>query len=158
MLNKIRLGIVSAFSLMMMVQSGMAQDRTNPFTPPTSEQEKQALMDERVRNIVWELQPDLKALIMQDVHAAQASMEMKMRRYVASSIDDLDRGVNQQSPTLNVAGGGDGESADGVVVDNSVLENSTFISCVNGKALYRDSKNTLFQVANSGNGNQPCGG
>ncbi|WP_315922704.1 hypothetical protein [Mesorhizobium sp. SP-1A] len=154
MLTRKLLGIISAVTLMVGINNANAQDRSNPFVAPPTEAEEQARQDERMRNIVWELQPELKSLIMQDVSAAQASLEIKMRRRIDAAIKEVSADVAKQVPAPS-AGGENGGSENSPVASN-IPENSKFISCVNGKALYRDSNNTLFQVAESGDGIKHC--
>ena len=154
--TKRMLGLVSALTLIMAgTTCAMAQERVNPFIAPTTEAEEQARQDERMRNIVWELQPELKSLIMQDVAAAQTSLEIKMRRRIDLAIKEVSADVARQVPAPTSSAGGDDGSEKSPVASN-IPENSKFISCVNGKALYRDSDNNLFQVAESGDGIKRC--
>lgn len=154
MLNPRMLGIISAATLMVGLHDVYAQDRSNPFVAPPTEAEEQARQDERMRKIVWELQPELKSLIMLDVNSSQASLEIKMRRRIDAAIKEVSADIAKQVPALTA--GGENNPADSSPVANNIPENSKFISCVNGKALYRDSNNTLFQVAESGNGIKHC--
>lgn len=129
--------------------------RENPFVPPPTEAEEQARMDERMRNIVWQLQPEIKSLIMQDVTAAQASLEIKMRRRIDTEIQKAMEGL-KAAPSVEgsaegILGGLVAAGAGAAAGDTpTVPEGAKFISCVNGKALYRDKDNTLFQVAGNG--------
>lgn len=124
-------------------------ERANPFTPPPSAAEEQARQDERTRNIVWQLQPEIKSMIMQDVTASQAALEIKIRRRIDTAIEE----AVKAAPASAAAGspGLLGTLASATAPNpNKVPEGAKFISCVNGKALYRDKDNTLFQVAGDG--------
>jgi hypothetical protein len=154
MLNPRMLGIISAATFMVGLYDACAQDRSNPFIAPPTEAEEQARQDERMRKIVWELQPELKSLIMLDVNSSQASLEIKMRRRIDAAIKEVSADIAKQVPVSSA--GGENNASDGSSVPSNIPENSKFISCVNGKALYRDSNNTLFQVAESGNGIKHC--
>lgn len=148
------LGIISLATLMVGLNDAYAQERSNPFVAPPTEAEEQARQDERMRNIVWELQPELKSLIMQDVNSSQASLEIKMRRRIDAAVKELSSDIAKQVPVA--AAGGEQDDSNSSPVAGNIPENSKFISCVNGKALYRDSNNTLFQVAESGSGVKHC--
>ena len=125
-------------------------ERPNPFTPPPSADEEQARQDERMRNIVWQLQPEIKSMIMQDVTASQAALEIKIRRRIDSAIAEAS--LKAPEPAAGAAAPGVlGTIAAAANPEaNKVPEGAKFISCVNGKALYRDKDNTLFQVAGDG--------
>lgn len=153
--TKKMLGLISALSVVVGAHYANAQERVNPFVAPPTEAEEQARQDERMRNIVWELQPELKSLIMQDVAAAQASLEIKMRRRIDLAIKEVSSDIARQVPAPSSTAGGEEGSTSSPVASN-IPENSKFISCVNGKALYRDSDNNLFQVAESGDGIKRC--
>lgn len=122
-----------------------AEGRTNPFVPPLSAAQEQARQDERMRNIVWQLQPEIKSMIMQDVTASQAALEIKMRRRI-------DTAVASAAPAAAAGGtpGILGGLAAAAAPAPKVPDGATFISCINGKALYRDKDSTLFQVAGDG--------
>jgi len=124
--------------------------RENPFVPPPTAAEEQARQDERMRNIVWQLQPEIKSLIMQDVTAAQASLEIKIRRRIDQSIEQAIDGLKSAPAGEGGILGGIAAAAGAAVAEPAVPEGAKFISCVNGKALYRDKDNTLFQVAGNG--------
>ena len=141
---KLALAAVAAFAAVVPASS---ESRDNPFVPPPSEQELQARMDERMRNIILEVQPEIRANIMQDVHAAQATLEIRLRRRI-------DEAVRTAAPPVPVAAS-QPSLIDGIVEavtpESKVPEGATFISCVNGKALYRDDReHVLFQVEGDG--------
>lgn len=125
----------------------LAQERSNPFVKPPTAAEEQARLDERTRNIIREMQPEIKAGIMQDVKAADASLEINLRRRVdalaearpmpSSTAISGDAPISTKKPDENAA-------------PVKVPEGAEFISCVNGKALYRDKDKTLFQVQGDG--------
>ena len=148
---RMRIGTLAAavaatlFATAALAQEKVDDERSNPFAPPPSAAEEQARQDERMRNIVWQLQPELKSMVMQDVTASQAALEIKMRRRIDTAIAN----ASVQAP----AAGGTGllgSIASAAAPEPKVPEGATFISCVNGKALYRDKDNTLFQVAGDG--------
>lgn len=129
-------------------------ERANPFVAPPSAAEEQARQDERMRNIVWQLQPELKSLIMQDVTASQAALEIKMRRRIDTAIEQATEQWAASGAGAGVLGS---DAAAAAPAEAKVPEGATFISCVNGKALYRDKDNTLFQVAGDGvSGSDRC--
>ena len=116
-------------------------DRGNPFAAPPSWSEEQARMDERTRIIYRELEPELKNDIMKRVNESQAALEIKMRKRIDLVVQNIGPAAAAAEQT-NAAG------KDGAVDPNAsaVPADSTFISCVNKKALYRDKNNTLFRV------------
>jgi|HigsolmetaGSP11D_1036233.scaffolds.fasta_scaffold00947_17 hypothetical protein len=125
-----------------------AQERLNPFAPPTAAEEEQARQDERFRRLFREMSAEIEARVMQSVSSAQAAAEVRLRRQIEeirqSQGDPIPGVVTVQTASRGQQGKGQpGGSAD-------PLEGAKFISCVNGKALYRDKDNALFQV--SGNG------
>lgn len=113
-------------------------DRGNPFLPPPSFSEEQAMLDERMRGVFRELEPALKNDIMRRVNDSQAALELKMRKNLNLAIESMGAGGNNQSKP----GEGQKENA----ASSAVPQGSVFISCVNKKALYRDQDNTLFQL------------
>lgn len=124
-------------------------ERSNPFVAPPSADEERARQDERMRNIVWQLQPELKSMIMQDVTASQAALEIKIRRRIDTAIADA--ALQAPAPAAGSSPGLLGNLAAAAGAEPSkVPEGAKFISCVNGKALYRDKDNSLFQVAGDG--------
>lgn len=126
----------------------LAQERTNPFVKPPTAAEEQARQDERTRNIIREMQPEIKAGIMQDVKAADASLEINLRR----RIDALAEARPAPVPSATI--GGDApiteKKAEEKTAPVKIPEGAEFISCVNGKALYRDKDKSLFQVQGDG--------
>lgn len=140
-----------------LVSPSYAQERPNPFIPPSSAAEEQAKVDERLRGIVWELHPEMKNMIMKDVTAAQTSLEIKMRRHVdaviSSEMGKLKTDIVVAAPS-GAQGNVEGVAGSG---PSDIPEGSNFVSCVNGKALYSDKNNNLFQVPeNSGQANLLC--
>jgi hypothetical protein len=135
----------------------LAQERTNPFVKPPTAAEEQARQDERTRNIIREMQPEIKAGIMQDVKAADASLEINLRR----RIDTLAEAKPAAAPVAAISGDAPiaDKKPDEKAAPVKIPEGSEFISCVNGKALYRDKDKTLFQVQGDGvKGSDRCAG
>jgi deferrochelatase/peroxidase EfeB len=133
-----------------------AQERTNPFVRPPTAAEEQARQDERTRNIIREMQPEIKAGIMQDVKAADASLEINLRK----RIDTLAE-ARPATPQATISGDAPiaDKKPDEKTAPVKIPEGSEFISCVNGKALYRDKDKTLFQVQGNGvTGSDRCAG
>lgn len=159
---KARKGFIAAVVLAATLSSvpGSAQERENPFVPPPSEDERRALEDERIKNIVLEMQPQIKSMIMQEVMSAQSALEIKLRRRIDEAT--ASPGGIAAAGTQSGPNGGQGSAPlPGVPAPGSqtIPEGSTFISCVNGKALYRDADNTLFQVTGNGvPGSDRCAG
>lgn len=141
------------------MNTATADERDNPFVPPTPAEEQRAIEDERVRNLIIEMQPELKKLIMQEVAASQSTLEVKLRR----RIERLAKDMSTQAPRAASVSSGDAATtsagAGSAATASEIPEGSTFISCVNGKALYRDADNTLFQVLGNGiPGSDRCAG
>jgi hypothetical protein len=115
-------------------------DRGNPFTAPPNWSEEQARMDERMRIVFRQLEPEVKEDIMKRVNESQAALEIKMRKRIDLVIQNI--GTAPAGP-----GGTPGQPAQAADTKKSaVTDGSSFISCVNGKALYRDKNNTLYRV------------
>jgi predicted LPLAT superfamily acyltransferase len=125
----------------------VAQERVNPFVKPPTAAEEQARQDERTRNIIREMQPELKAGIMQDVKASQSALEIDLRRRidtvaaVAASAPKADKSVIAGDAPIS-----DNKKQEAKAAPAKVPEGAVFISCVNGKALYRAIDKTIFQV------------
>lgn len=154
--------LILSVALSVITFSAVADERSNPFIAPPSNAEEQARQDQRMRNIVWELHPEMKSMIMQDVMASVASLEIKMRRQIDSSISAASEEMAAKfvaAPFGSEASSPDAIAESGTSQHNltEMLAESKFIACVNGKALYRDQNNTIFQVAeNSESGVNRC--
>nr|WP_250808044.1 hypothetical protein [Neorhizobium tomejilense] len=121
-------------------------ERGNPFVAPPAWAEEQARLDERTRIIFRELEPELKNDIMKRVNESQATLEIKLRKridLVAATINSATASApaNQQGGTA-----GQNKQTGEDAKKSSVPEGSTFISCVNKEALYRDPLNILHKV------------
>lgn len=140
--------------------------RENPFNPPTSEEQERAKQDERIRQVLIDATPEIEAKLMQSVASSLAAVEVRIKRRIdeISVNKPADAGLsgipsrampgNAGGPA-SVANVKDGKG--GVKTADNEREIAKFISCVNGKALYRDKDNTLFQVSGVGaNGIDPC--
>lgn len=140
-----------------------ADGRENPFTPPTSAEQEQARQDERIRRVLIESSSDIEAKVMQSVSSSIAAAEIRMKRRLdevavqkpaenALPVPGKDAPKNGSgSGTVASPKGKDGKK------DADDKNTAKFISCVNGKALYRDKDNTLFQISGAGpNGVDPC--
>lgn len=125
--------------------TALAQERTNPFAKPPTSAEEQARQDERTRNIIREMQPEVKAGIMQDVKASQSALEIDLRRRI-DTVSAAAAAPRNDKPVI----GGDAPIAETKKPEENapekVPEGATFISCVNGKALYRAKDKSFFQV------------
>lgn len=139
------IGVLIALSALQGVVA-TAQERVNPFVKPPTAAEEQARQDERSRNIIREMQPELKAGIMQDVKASQSALEIDLRRRidtvaaVAASAPKIDKPVIAGDAPIGE------KKPDEKATPEKVPEGSVFISCVNGKALYRATDKSYFQV------------
>lgn len=156
MLSRISVGTLIAFAT---IQAGMAmaQDRPNPFVRPPTAAEEQARQDERTRNIVREMQPELKAGIMQDVKASQSALEIDLRRRIDTVAAAAAAAPKNDRPMI----AGDAPIADAAKTEakpatEKLPEGATFISCVNGKALYRAQDKSFFQVQGNVEGGHSC--
>ena len=137
--------------LMMGSYSASAEEleRGNPFLPPASWTEEQARQDERIRVIFREMEPVLKNEIYTRMTETQASMEIKLKRRV----DVLSKRVteaNLNRPAAAVVNASSENTATetqpGQPSNFVIPVGSTFISCINKEALYRDNQNNLFKV------------
>jgi hypothetical protein len=143
-----------------------ADGRENPFTPPTSAEQEQARQDERIRRVLLESTADIEAKVMQGVSSSIAASEIRMKRRFDEISTQNPAGQQQAGglPGVPTAPGGLPRNGGGPVVagkdgkkPGDDKDAAKFISCVNGKALYRDKDNTLFQVSGAGaNGVDPC--
>lgn len=146
MLLRKSLGVLVALSAL---QGGvaLAQERVNPFVKPPTAAEEQARQDERTRNIIREMQPELKAGIMQDVKASQSALEIDLRRRVdavaaiADGAPKVEKPVIAGDAPISEAGKPEEKAA-----AEKIPEGAVFISCVNGKALYRATDKSTFMV------------
>jgi hypothetical protein len=141
-----------------------AEGRDNPFAPPSSAEQEQARQDERIRKVLIDATPDIEAKLMQGVSSSIAASEVRMKKRLDEMSTQNPAGGAQAGglPGVPTAPGGPKNGAapavtgkDGKKTDDK--DAAKFISCVNGKALYRDKDNTLFQVSGAGaNGVDPC--
>lgn len=151
----------AAFALFASATASMAAEgRDNPFTVPPTKAEEQARQDDRTRRIVRELSTEIQAKVMQEVQAAQALSEADMKRRIDEAAAKFaatpaaTAPTPQGAPTTPVANGAPVQGQKGgqqnTKPGDAAGDGSKFISCVNGKALYRDKDNTLFQVSGIG--------
>jgi hypothetical protein len=127
--------------------AALAQERVNPFAKPPTAAEEQARQDERTRNIIREMQPELKAGVMQDVKASQSALEIDLRRRIDTVAAVAASAPKAEKPTIaGDAPIGDNKKPEEKSAPEKIPEGSTFISCVNGKALYRATDKSIFQV------------
>ena len=117
-------------------------DRGNPFVAPPSWAEEQARLDERTKLIFRELEPELKNDIMKRVNESQATLEIKLRK----RIDLVAQSISTVQAASQPAAAGQQQKTEEEAKKSSIPEGSTFISCVNKEALYRDSNDILFKV------------
>lgn len=133
----------------------LAEERSNPFVKPPTAAEEQARQDERTRNIVREMQPEIKSALMQDVKASQSALEIDLRRRidaVAASAAKPDNSVIAGDAPIT-----DQKKTAGKSGAVTIPEGAQFISCVNGQALYVDPKDkSFFKVKGDGAGNDVC--
>lgn len=123
-----------------------AQERVNPFVKPPTAAEEQARQDERSRNIIREMQPELKAGIMQDVKASQSALEIDLRRRIDTVAAVAASAPKNDKPIIAGDAPIGEKKPDEKAAPEKVPEGSVFISCVNGKALYRATDKSYFQV------------
>lgn len=137
----------AAFLFVSAFQTGVSNaqeiDRGNPFVAPPTWAEEQARLDERTRVIFRELEPDLKNDIMKRVNESQATLEIKLRKRIDLVAQNIGTAA---APVNGVQANGQNKTTEEEVKASSIPEGSTFISCVNKEALYRDSNDILFKV------------
>lgn len=126
--------------------TALAQERTNPFAKPPTSAEEQARQDERTRNIIREMQPEVKAGIMQDVKASQSALEIDLRRRIDTVSAAAAAAPRTDKPVIAGDAPIAGTKKPEENAPEKVPEGATFISCVNGKALYRAKDKSFFQV------------
>lgn len=146
MLSRRTTGVIVALTALH-CGGAVAQDRPNPFVKPPTAAEEQARQDERSRNIVREMQPEIKAGIMQDVRVSQSALEIDLRRRIDTVAAAAAAAPKVEKPVI---------AGDAPIVENKkpdenaapgkLPEGATFLSCVNGKALYRAKDKSFFQV------------
>lgn len=120
--------------------SEMSAARDNPFTTPLTADEKEAIEIEKIKKVVLNESHGLREIIENDARAKITSLEFKLRDQMTA----LEKKVDEFSTRLPATTSGESNAATN---DDSITESATFISCINGKALYRDSNQTLFQMA-----------
>ncbi|NTF17580.1 hypothetical protein G6L37_04155 [Agrobacterium rubi] len=157
MLSRKTIGVLLALSALHGVPA-FAQDRPNPFVKPPTAAEEQARQDERTRNIIREMQPEIKAGIMQDVKASQAALEIDLRRRI-DTVAAAAAAPRVEKPII----AGDAPIADTKKPEEKAApeklpEGAKFLSCVNGKAFYRAKDNSFFQVQGNVEGVYNCAG
>lgn len=141
------IGMLAALSALSSLPA-MAQERVNPFVRPPTAAEEQARQDERTRNIIREMQPEIKAGVMQDVKATQATLEIGIRRRIDALAETAPKAEKNVIPGDNPII--DAKTTEDKTAVVKVPEGAEFISCVNGKALYRDKDKSLFQIQGDG--------
>jgi hypothetical protein len=136
-----------ASSIMMHSLPAAAQEieRGNPFVAPPTWAEEQARLDERTRIIYRELEPELKNDIMKRVNESQSSLEIKLRKRIDLVAATISTATAAANASKGNAGGQNPQAGDDAK-KSSVPEGSTYISCVNKEALYRDPNDILFKV------------
>jgi hypothetical protein len=146
MLSRKFIGVLLALSALQ-GGSALAQDRPNPFVKPPTAAEEQARQDERTRNIIREMQPEIKAGIMQDVKASQSALEIDLRRRIDTVAAAAAAAPRAEKPAIaGDAPIADTKKPDAKAAPEKLPEGAVFISCVNGKALYRAKDKSIFQV------------
>lgn len=138
-----------ALAAILVAGSALAQEadfRPNPFRPPSSEQEKQLVQDERTRNIVRGMQSEI-------VDKVAIKFERKIDTMEQSLKQKVDEAVRSATSNLApaTAKAGDPNNKETETAKSLVPEGATFVACVNKKALYRDKDNTLIQDASDSN-------
>jgi hypothetical protein len=138
----------AAFLAATVFQTGISDaqeiERGNPFVAPPSWAEEQARLDERTRIIFRELEPELKNDIMKRVNESQATLEIKLRKRIDLVAQNIGTAAAPAANGQNA--NGQNKKSEEEVKASSIPEGSTFISCVNKEALYRDSNDILFKV------------
>jgi len=143
---------LAAASALLLSEPSLAEGRDNPFAPPSTKAEEQARQEERVRQIIREMVPEVESRVMRNVAQTQAESEVRLRR----RLDEISTRVPDAGQAGQAAPGAPGASAPRGApggqptpppAPTTLPEGAKFISCVNGKALYRDKDNALFQVS-----------
>lgn len=155
MLSRKTIGVLMALSALH-GGSALAQERANPFVKPLTAAEEQARQDERTRNIIREMQPEIKAGIIQDVKASQSAMEIDLRRRI-DTVAAAAAAPRVEKPVI----AGDAPIAETKKPEEKAAaeklpEGASFLSCVNGKALYRAKDKSFFQVQGNVEGGHSC--
>jgi len=137
-----------------------ADGRENPFVSPNSAEQEQAKQDERIRKIIMDATPEIEARVMKNVTSSIESVETKVnKRFEEVSAQKSSTNGAPVPPGLpgGVIPGAPTNTGKDSKKPGDDKDAPKFISCVNGKALYRDKDNTLFQVSGVGaNGVDPC--
>ncbi|MGH0003686.1 hypothetical protein ACQU0X_26715 [Pseudovibrio ascidiaceicola] len=140
-----------------------AQERDNPFVRPSTELEQRAARDQRIRDIIKEQTPAIQKVVMRSVARDDAKIQVEMRKHaeaveqkisiLKAAIGKLESGIEEakvQEATQKE------EKETAKAVQTNLLEGSTFVSCVNGSAIYADKGGNLFQVEAAENGGVAC--
>lgn len=157
----------SALALVSATSLSMADGRANPFAKPPTEAERKAAEEERIREIVIDMTPVVERTVMRQVQRTLSDSEARTKRRtdevgatleaVQSSIEEIKKnGV----AVAKVDGDGTAPEAEAPEeTNNSKLpEGATFISCINGKALYRASDKLITLEASEAPADSGCAG
>lgn len=144
-----------------------ADGRENPFAKPPTEAERQAAEDERIRGIVTSMTPQIERTVMRQVQRTLSDSEARTKRRtdeVGATLEAIQASIEEiKKNGVAVAKVDGGETASGTEApektDNSKLpEGATFISCINGKALYRASDKLITLEASEAPADSGCAG
>lgn len=120
-----------------LVTPAFAQDvRPNPFLPQATSDEAKLLAEkERMRQAVREMMPDIKAMLM-------PTLDEQKQTLLAEAVEGVLSKVKEDPSILGATGGvAPAAGIDPLVPTlgpNGIPADAKFISCMNGKALYRD--------------------
>ena len=147
---------VVAIGLAASVHGAWAQQdyRVDPFQPnPTPAEDALVAERARIRNVLREMIPEIRSLLARDLDVAKKEVLEESRRTIIEAIKAdptlIPRGPAAAAPP----GAGAGPAAN----PNKLPEGAKFLACINGKALYRDTKENVnfFREAVEGQ-SYPC--
>lgn len=136
-----KLGAVAVAALLLGAVSAQASaEQRNPFAVPDVTVEQQREEEEKVREIIFRMIPEI---------ATSVANRLQTTGHLQTGLDPAVAGIGGPS---------DSEEDQEEESDVSTLpEGSRFVACVNGKALYRDSDGNHFvSEAVAPTGIKPC--
>lgn len=153
------IGITSYFTQI----DAFAQENRDPFSPPLSDDLKeQEEMNQRVRSIVQDILPEIRLGFDRDIRNLREELEevkeMRVQNSATSprNIPGLEVILNSDNNTEDNENT-ENESGDSSTGGGPLPLNSTFVACINGRALYSDANgNNFFSEAVPETGIRPC--
>lgn len=156
----------SALAVIAATTHSVAEGRDNPFKRPPTEAERQAARDARTREIVTDMIPAIERVVMRQVERKVSESEVRNKRRtdeinatlrsIQSSIDEIKENGVAVASTPGTGGTEQTETSESP--KSKIPEGATFISCVNGKALYRASDTLITIDASEAPASSGCAG